>query len=330
MNNTQEFKLSERLREPMSVPQALRCAVPLAEALRQLHEQGLPFGRLDPANVIVGDSWVRLVHSEPGNGGESANRVSPYLSPEQIAGKPPDVRSDIFAFGALVYEMVSGRKAFDGQTPAELSTAILERDPAPLTASPLDLARLIARCLAKQPENRWQRMQKVLLELKLVKVQVRGAATEKDRFESFLQARIADLEREVAAQSAAYEASMQRTAEELRRAIAGHQEQIQAAAQADAVLRQEVAKLETQLGARLEGCEAHSDLTDQTLSAVQASVALLDQHGKTQALSIGSLEAAAAQTDDLIERVVDTVDALQEFLAARYEVKGLAATQSPR
>jgi serine/threonine protein kinase len=284
----------------MSVPEALRCAVPLAEALRQLHERGSLFGSLEPAKVVVGDSGVQLVLREAGNGGEVANGISPYMSPEQIAGKPQDVRSDIFAFGALLYEMVSGHRAFDGQTPAEIGTAILERDPAPLTAVPPDLARLVARCLAKQPEDRWQRMQKVLLELKLIKVQIRSAAPEKDRLETILQARIADLERNLAAQPAEH-----------------------------AALRQEMATLEARLAARVEGCEAHSDLTDQSLSAVQASVSLLDQQGKAQARSIGSLEAAVAQTDDLIERVVDSVDALQEFVAERYESRGLAATQSP-
>ncbi len=330
MNDTQEFTLSERLLRPMSVEEALRCAVPLAEALRQLHERGSLFGSLEPANVIVDDAGVQLVHREVGNGSEAANGVSPYMSPEQVAGKPLDARSDIFAFGALVYEMISGRRAFDGQTPADIGTAILERDPAPLTAAPPDLARLVAKCLAKEPESRWQRMQKVLLELKLIKVQVRSAATGRDRLEAILQARIADLEHNLAAQSAEHAASNQRTAEELGRAIAEHREQIQAAAQAETALRQEIAAVEARLAARVEGCESRSDLTDQTLSAVQASVSLFDQQGKAQTRSIDCLEAAAAHTDDLIERVVDSMDALQEFITERYEGKGLAAVQSPR
>jgi eukaryotic-like serine/threonine-protein kinase len=77
------------------------------------------------------------------------------MSPEQLHGKDADARSDIFSFGCVLYEMLSGRRAFDGQTPASVIAAILEREPAPLgLASPLE--RVIRTCLAKDPDRRFQ------------------------------------------------------------------------------------------------------------------------------------------------------------------------------
>ena len=82
-----------------------------------------------------------------------------YMSPEQLEGREADHRSDIFSFGAVVYEMVTGRPAFDGGSPASIMTAILEREPPgiwrtlqPLTPPTLD--HIVRRCLAKQPEDR--------------------------------------------------------------------------------------------------------------------------------------------------------------------------------
>src|SRR6185295_13114772 len=83
-----------------------------------------------------------------------------YMSPEQLDGVEADARSDIFAFGALVYEMVTGRKAFAGKTQASLIAAIMSADPPPITTlqpvAPTALDRVIRKCLAKDPDDRWQ------------------------------------------------------------------------------------------------------------------------------------------------------------------------------
>src|SRR5262249_39801527 len=83
-----------------------------------------------------------------------------YMAPEQLEGHDADARTDIFAFGALVYEMVTGRKAFEGKSQVSLIAAILEREPSPITtlqpATPPELDRVIRRCLAKDPDDRWQ------------------------------------------------------------------------------------------------------------------------------------------------------------------------------
>ena len=83
-----------------------------------------------------------------------------YMAPEQLEGKETDARTDIFAYGAVVYEMVTGRKAFEGQSQASVIAAILEHEPPPISSlqrmAPPALDRAIKKCLAKDPEARWQ------------------------------------------------------------------------------------------------------------------------------------------------------------------------------
>jgi Tol biopolymer transport system component len=95
-----------------------------------------------------------------------------YMSPEQIEGKEADARSDIFAFGAVVYEMATGKKAFEGKSQASVVAAILERDPSPISSLqamvPPALDHLVKRCLAKDPDERWQTARDLMYELKWI------------------------------------------------------------------------------------------------------------------------------------------------------------------
>ena len=94
------------------------------------------------------------------------------MSPEQVEGREADHRSDIFSFGAVVYEMVTGRPAFDGSSPASTMAAILEREPPAMATlqqlTPPTLDHIVRRCLAKQPEDRWQSAGDLMRELKWV------------------------------------------------------------------------------------------------------------------------------------------------------------------
>jgi len=95
-----------------------------------------------------------------------------YMSPEQLKGEDVDARTDIFAFGVVLYEMLSGRRPFEGKSQASVIGAILEHDPAPITSlqplTPPLLAELVARCLAKDPDGRWQSARDVKWQLEWI------------------------------------------------------------------------------------------------------------------------------------------------------------------
>ena len=94
------------------------------------------------------------------------------MAPEQVEGKPADARSDIFALGAVLYEMTTGKRAFEGKTPASAMAAVLERDPPPITSvqplTPPAFERLVKVCLAKDPDERWQTAHDVKLQLRQI------------------------------------------------------------------------------------------------------------------------------------------------------------------
>jgi serine/threonine protein kinase len=112
-----------------------------------------------------------------------------YMAPEQLEGQEADSRTDTFSFGAVLYEMVTGRKAFDGKSQASLIAAILHVDPPAMTTlqpvTPPALERIVATCLAKNPDDRWQSARDLLRELKWVAdsatVQVRLRARHEHR-----------------------------------------------------------------------------------------------------------------------------------------------------
>jgi serine/threonine protein kinase len=148
---------------PLPVPEALSYAIALAEELREVHGRRRVYAFLQPAGVAILDGRVRLVPLGPAT-------VSPYFSPEQVAGRDLDPRTDIFSLGAMMYEMLSGRRAFGAATQTALRIEILNHEPASLENVPPALARLVQRCLEKKPERRVQRMEILLAELKLQKI----------------------------------------------------------------------------------------------------------------------------------------------------------------
>ena len=148
---------------PLSVVEALHYAIATAEALRAVHGRGRVYAALQPASVIVQEDGVQLVPA-----GLAA--ITPYFSPEQVAGRELDIRSDIFSLGAVLYEMLSGRKAFGAVTKPALRFEILDGEPAPLQNVPAAVSRLVMRCLEKRPERRVQRMEILLAALKLQEI----------------------------------------------------------------------------------------------------------------------------------------------------------------
>ena len=164
---------------PLPVVEALPLAIQMADALDAAHRQGIVHRDLKPANVLVAKSGVKvldfglakLADQPPAEDQEARTARSDteqgalvgtvaYMSPEQAEGKPVDARSDIFSFGSVLYEILTGRRAFEGQSNASLVAAILRVEPAPLSAvqplAPKMLDRVLQRCLAKDPSDRWQ------------------------------------------------------------------------------------------------------------------------------------------------------------------------------
>ena len=148
---------------PLPVVEALSYAIALGEELREVHGRRRVYAFLQPAGVAILDGGVRLVPLGP-------VAVSPYFSPEQVAGRDLDLRTDIFSLGAMMYEMFSGRRAFGAATQAALRIEILNHEPALLENVSPALARLVQRCLEKKPERRVQRMEILLAELKLQEI----------------------------------------------------------------------------------------------------------------------------------------------------------------
>jgi len=156
---------------PLPPADVFRHAVEIADALAATHASGVTHSDLKPTNIMLTSSGVKLLdfglatlhHGiSPVDAGAAPPPAGtlPYMAPEQLRGSKVDHRTDIWAFGALLYEMAAGRQAFDGPTRAALVAAILTSDPAPLPAGVAAPTRalepLIGRCLAKEPDRRWQ------------------------------------------------------------------------------------------------------------------------------------------------------------------------------
>jgi hypothetical protein len=340
--------LSERLAQgPLSPAESQQYAAALADALRRLHDQGTVVGTLDPSRIVLAGPAVKIVT------GDAAPGITPYTSPEQAQGNPADTRSDIYAFGAIFHEMVTGRKAFAAANADELRTAILEREPAPLPAEAAEFGKLISKCLAKVPLQRWQRMQHVQMELKLHTVFARRSGQESaakaERVQELVRSAVSELEGRVSARFEAQEAKLQAAAQveqALRAEIAALEARL--AARADAgenrVTEQEVrlashieamgkraADQDAKLDAHVEATakragehEAQLALSNEAAAAVSARLAGIDQTLRTQGGSIESLESAIAQTDDLVERVVEALDSLERSVAEQNEVRFVA------
>jgi Tol biopolymer transport system component len=180
--------LASRLRTGLlPIDEALEYATQMLDALGHAHRAGLVHRDIKPQNVFLTSSGVKLLDfglvrsiapADPRGDVTVSGLTAPhqivgtpaYMPPEQIEGRPVDGRTDLFAFGVVLYEMLGGRRPFEGDSAARVFAAVLERRPAPLVAlrgeiSPL-LARVVERCLEKRPDDRWQTAEDLNRELR--------------------------------------------------------------------------------------------------------------------------------------------------------------------
>jgi len=188
--------LAQRLTKgPLPLPDVLRLGAQIAQALDAAHRAGIVHRDLKPGNVMLTRGGVKLLdfglaarhgdgsavvpvqsslHTEARPLTEQGTIVGTfqYMAPEQLEGQPADARTDIFALGAVLYEMATGRRAFEGKTRTSLIAAIVSSEPPPISSvqgmSPPALDHVVRKCLEKDPEDRWQSARDVAAELQWV------------------------------------------------------------------------------------------------------------------------------------------------------------------
>ena len=204
--------LADRLRRgTLPFPELVKIGIEVAEALEVAHRAGIVHRDLKPGNIMLAKAGTKLMDfglAKPISVGAAGSASAPllsaartmsgptpvsplttagsivgtiqYMSPEQIEGKQADARSDIFAFGAVLYEMAVGKRAFEGKSQISVASAILEKDPEPISASkpltPAAFDSLVASCLTKDREERFQSAHDVRLQLKSISQSPSSAA----------------------------------------------------------------------------------------------------------------------------------------------------------
>jgi eukaryotic-like serine/threonine-protein kinase len=197
--------LAERLRKgPLPLNETLKIGIAVAEALAVAHRQGIVHRDVKPGNIMLTKGGAKLMDfglaKSAGAGSPAgalsvpllsaartmseASPISPlttagtmigtiqYMSPEQIEGKEADARSDLFALGTVLYEMVTGARPFEGKSQISVASAILEKEPEPISAvqplTPPAFEHIVTACLAKNPEDRFQTAHDIVLQLKWI------------------------------------------------------------------------------------------------------------------------------------------------------------------
>ena len=177
-----EYVEGKPLKGPLPAGEALRYAIQVSEALAAAHKAGIVHRDLKPENILLtSEGSVKvldfgLAKLQPSLAADAptvtmteqgvVTGTAPYMSPEQAQGEPVDARSDIFSFGAVLYELLSGRRAFRGETMGATLAAVIAFEPPPLKEAPPEVARIVGKMLAKKRESRYQSTEELLADLR--------------------------------------------------------------------------------------------------------------------------------------------------------------------
>ena len=191
-----ELVEGEPIRGPISIDVALRYAGQILDALHHAHRHGIVHRDLKPANILVARERIKILDfglaklqsrdtaavadetvTTPLTSAGTILGTLPYMAPEQLEGRHADERSDIFAVGCVLYELIAGKRPFEGTSAASLMAAILEKKPEPV--QPRGLYRVIEICLAKDPDERWQNARDLQRALELNAHDVSGGVVER-------------------------------------------------------------------------------------------------------------------------------------------------------
>jgi serine/threonine protein kinase len=301
MTNTQNLTLDTLLGQTsLPAEQSLRYALQLALTMRSAHQNGLIYGVLYPSRISF-DGDQTIIET-------AASEFSPYTAPEVLAGGQPDIRSDIYAFGAIVYHLLSGRRPFPGGTPAEISDAQCARpDPLCLTSGDQlpELERVIFRCLEHNPDRRWPSLRLVCTELRLLSAaaaRLHPAPRTRSTVETQLREHISRVELILDSHIATSERSLA----EVRDALAETRQYLRTAFDfAEEHLRAQAITIDN---LQIRAAEA-GDLVLR-MTGIEGRLT-------SQAESVEGLQLVAERTDDLLERVVESIDSLQSFVLGR-------------
>jgi Tol biopolymer transport system component/tRNA A-37 threonylcarbamoyl transferase component Bud32 len=188
-----EFIEGQPLKGPLAPAEALKRAIEIAGAIDHAHSKGIVHRDLKPGNIMATKNGAKVLDFGLAKLQQHGNSTSPdevatltealtqqgaiigtlqYMAPEQFEGKPADTRTDIFAFGLVLYELLTGKRAFEASSRASLIAAVMSREPEPIAttvpSAPPALQRVIDRCLAKDPDDRWQSARDLKSELEWI------------------------------------------------------------------------------------------------------------------------------------------------------------------
>ena len=323
--------LSQRMAEgPIPLPEALRYASFLAETLRQIHDAGRTCGAVLPSSILLKATGLEL--AAPGE----TTAITPYTAPEILQGRAADQRSDIFAFGAIVYEMITGRRAFAGDNADALAVSLTISVPPPIGDPAID--HLIGNCIAKDPAVRCPRMQKAILELKILSFSTvrTEAASRQQVATAALRAETLQLETRLAALAETHEKAVSELQEASTRTMNGLRDQISVLQTELAAAQQRAARAEQENAEHFQAVMTHVETVQGNLKAIDERIATgegkvevlnqgvhmlqeyqasrmqeFEQALRSQSAEIALVAASQVQTDDLVEGVVAAMELLQ-------------------